>query len=251
MTKLIWKEWRESKITLLVGLAFLVILAVTIPFTFELIQRMLKGTPEMTGLPEAYQMALVDYDYFIWSQWFPKNLVQVGGVVAIILGATSIASEVGATFEFLLSKPVSKSKIFFSKVVARGGLVFLTTVISTAALFLVAWLKEPSFSKYLSGMLLATLATYTLIFLSFAVALFFSTLTGRSMVAGLLAFLTVVVLPLAESLLKERWRWLGPLLKPEIFMKSEMSWGKWLISLGLAVLLIVLTLELFKRRELG
>lgn len=251
MAKLIWKEWKESKITFLVGSAFLVLLALILPSTFEFIQKLLKEALEMTSLPQAYQMALIDYDYFIWSQWFPKNLVQVGVVIAIILGATAIASEMGTTFEFLLSKPVSKLKIFFSKVLARSGLIFLITFLSTATLFLVAWLKEPSFSKHVSGLLLATLATYILILLSFALALFFSTLTGRSMMAGLLAFLTVVVLSLAESLLKERWRWLSPLLKAEIFMKSEMNWGKWLINLGLAVFLIVLTLELFKRRELG
>jgi ABC-type transport system involved in multi-copper enzyme maturation permease subunit len=251
LAKLIWKEWKESKITFLVGLAFLVVLALILPYTFELIQKLLKEAPEMTGLPQAYQMALIDYDYFVWSQWFPKNLIQIGIVVAIILGATAIASEVGATFEFLFTKPVSKGKIFFSKVLTRGGLIFLIAVLSTATLFLVAWLKEPTFIKHLNGLLLSALATFTLIFLGFAAALFFSTLTGRSIVAGLLAFLTIVALPLGESLLKEEWRWLGPLLKPQIFMKSEMPWAKWLINLGLAVLIIFLTFELFKRRELG
>ncbi len=70
----LWKkEFRAGRLKLLMGLVVLTITAVSLPFVQDYTIRLMEKTP----LPEFATGQLVflkDFRYWMWSQWFGKNL---------------------------------------------------------------------------------------------------------------------------------------------------------------------------------
>lgn len=132
------KEFMEHKWKLLVGVIILSVAGAVLPITFDYMGDILgligEELPGGIGnqLSQEISFYFSNYDIYIWSQWNAKNLTQIVAIISLLLGATSIASEVNkGTIEFLLTKPVNKSKVLTSKIVVSLGVIFLLIAVPT------------------------------------------------------------------------------------------------------------------------
>ncbi|MHB9094898.1 MAG: ABC transporter permease [Eubacteriales bacterium] len=132
------KEFRAGRLKFLAGLAVLTITAVSLPFIQDYTIRLMEKNP----LPEFATGQLVflkDFRYWMWSQWFGKNLVQIGSIIAIVFGAGIISSEVSdKTIQFLLSKPVRRQEVFTIKYVVSLIYLALAVAVSSIAAYVAA-----------------------------------------------------------------------------------------------------------------
>lgn len=138
---LIVKEAKEHKWKLIIGLIILIVASVSLPLTFDYIfdfMEILEVLPGPLGgaIYQEMHYYLSDYDVYLWSQWNGKNLTQIAGIIALLLGATAIASETSkGTLEYLLSKPVTKAQILTSKIMV--GLVYLLLIVLIPSLTMI------------------------------------------------------------------------------------------------------------------
>lgn len=80
---------------------------------------------------------LDDYRYYIWTQWFGKNLIQFAALVSVVYGATMISGEKSRnTLQFALSKPLSRTELLQVKYITVFFAVALAVILSTLGLFL-------------------------------------------------------------------------------------------------------------------
>jgi len=57
-------------------------------------------------IADELQRILADYNYYLWSQWQPKNLLQFGTILALVLAAPAVAGELSrGSMDYLLSRP--------------------------------------------------------------------------------------------------------------------------------------------------
>ncbi len=147
MKALFKKEAKENFVkfiiesTLLIGIAFSLIpygyrLTMNLnPEVFKEIIRMGKIGGELSSmLPK-----LKDLNFFIYSQWFGKNLFEMALLFAVVNSAGIIAGETERkTGIFLFSRPVSRNKILFVKLFVILSYTLIPIVISTYVLLLLA-----------------------------------------------------------------------------------------------------------------
>lgn len=131
------KELREHRWVLLVGTVVLAAMGIFTAWSHEMLQSyegMLREffSPNMM---DQFEPMLSNYSYYLWSQWHPKNLLQVGTILALVLAAPAIAGEVNrGSIKYLTSLPLSRRTILLSKVLA--GIISLTVIIWTGTLIL-------------------------------------------------------------------------------------------------------------------
>lgn len=171
---LAWKEWKEQRPVALTGLA----VAVAMPFFLVAGASGMKGRFDLVSVSDA----LPAFALFLVSPIF-----------AVVCGATTFANEIGdGTLGFLLSRPVSRARVWLIKVAV--GLASVFSVIGgsliVARLFallaggrgtsrLFSFLSHGSFGSVPLGVALTGG-----IFLLFSSAVFFSTFVGRAMTAA-------------------------------------------------------------------
>lgn len=177
------KEFAAVRLKLAVFLPILVIIAVSIPLAYTYLLDILQSNPVPQQLIQQPEQ-LKDYTYYIWSQWFGKNLMQSGSIVAIIFGAGLIASEVSRkTIYFLLAKPIPRSRIYSIKYWLN--LLCLETILLLSSLALYATViytgKGYPAALFFQNHLLITAGTALL----FSVAMYFSNLFDRTMTSFL------------------------------------------------------------------
>lgn len=135
MIILIKKELKAAKWKFVIFLALLIIMAVTIiiqyPFVKNLLEQgILEGMPQWMVEGASQQ---TDFNVYLSSNWFDKNLLQLSVIFAILLGMSVIASEVeDHTIEFLLTRPFSRERIYFEKTgiqLITGIIIMISTTI--------------------------------------------------------------------------------------------------------------------------
>lgn len=143
---LIKKEWREQRWIILLGLIILILLGLFMAFSFEWLVVKLDGLEinQFNG-PRWLQKSLntipqiKDYSYALWSNWNPKNLIQIGTIMAVLLGIITFAGEIEhRTVTFLLTNRLTRKNVFRSKIVA--------TILSLGVIFFIPTLLLPLFS---------------------------------------------------------------------------------------------------------
>lgn len=191
----LWKkEIFMGRLKFFIALAILSITAVGIPFVYKFTLKMVETAP----VPEfaRSQVALFkDYSFYIWSQWFGKNLLQMGSMMAIFFGAGVISSEVSAgTINFLLTKPVRRQWVFTVKYVTGLAYLVLVVVISTMAMYFSVVASGRGFPFIIllenTGITLAGLAVV------FSLATYFSTIFDQATKSMLVSALTAFGLSL-------------------------------------------------------
>ncbi|MCL5982759.1 MAG: ABC transporter permease [Firmicutes bacterium] len=193
---LLRKELHEMRWKLLLGTGILTALAVTLPFLYEFILDMMQaflsaGDFLSRFLPAEQLKLLENYSFYIWSQWNAKNLYQIGLIFAILTGMSLIAGETGSqTAHFLLTRPVSRRMIYFSKASAGALVLLLMVLISTAAIFLVT--RFTPYSLEAGRLWLATAITVLCLLSVYSLTLYCSTVIDDPVRAGGAALLVIL-----------------------------------------------------------
>ena len=174
-----WKEWRETRFGFLTTLFFMTGLYASMP-----IRRM----PE-----EEY--------------WIGTFLTFLGVGIAIVMGSSALAPEVGSeTIRFLLSKPVGKIKYLIAKYIVRGAEVLCLVAIPVGFMTMNDWDGHRNWMwcpPYLSAQ--DMIGIVVLVVFIFSAAFFFSVLFRRQALSALSA-----IALLAAYLL---WRGVGAFRK--------------------------------------
>ena len=107
-----WKEWRENRFGFLAALFFIMGLYYAVPT----------------------ERTLTD------EYWLGIFLVFFGMAAAIALGSSAVAAEVGTeTIQFLVSKPVGRTRLLMAKYLIRGAEATLIYTAPIAYLCIVGW----------------------------------------------------------------------------------------------------------------
>ncbi|HXI03628.1 MAG TPA: ABC transporter permease [Candidatus Saccharimonadales bacterium] len=171
---LVWKEWREQRPVALTGLA----VATALPFFLVAGAAGMKGRFDLVSVSDALPAFAA---LLIWP------------IFAVACGATTLANEIGeGTLGFLLSRPVSRARVWLIKVAV--GLASVFAVI--AGSMIVAWLfamlaGSPGISRLFSFLFRGSIGSLPFgaalaggVLLLFSSAVFFSTFVGRAMTAA-------------------------------------------------------------------
>jgi ABC-type transport system involved in multi-copper enzyme maturation permease subunit len=189
----IWKkELRAGRWKFIAGLPILVLTAVSIPLVFEYTLRFMDSAP----VPEFArgQVALLkDFRFFVWSQWFGKNLTQMGTIIAIIFGAGIVSSEVTRrTIQFLLVKPVRREEIFTVKYIVNLASIALITVIASFSLYITLAASNQTYpAVHLIEQTVLAVAGLSVVY---SIAVYFSTIFDQAMRSALASIFAVFLL---------------------------------------------------------
>ena len=188
MGNLILKELRELRWALIVGTIVLSIMAIFSAWSYRIIPLLDDIIIQHLGPQIAEEIASIsaNYTYYLWSQWQPKNLLQIGTIIALILAAPAVAGEVNrGSIAYLTSLPISRSKILMSKAVAGIITLSVTIWISTLLMLVLGNILEP---PILWGRLLAATALTNLGLISiYSIGLVFSAMGSDAVKSGALA----------------------------------------------------------------
>ncbi len=188
---LLFKELREMRWKLTVGMLMLFVTGVSYPFMHEwLVGYMSSSLPvELLGrlglTPESIQ-ALNDFTFATFGNWNAKNLQQIGTILAILLGMGLLAGEYEHdTMSFLLSSGLGRRTVFWSKAVAGMTGLAILVWIPTLAIFPASALAGQQMQHY--RILGATLVTFAGLAAFFALSILLSAVIKDGLKAGLAA----------------------------------------------------------------
>ncbi len=256
---LIKKELKEARLVFVVALIFLVFTAILIQVSYPIMKEISKQpipkSPLLPGDLSQQLNLLTDYKYYVWSQWFPKNLLQALLIVALIFGASALAGEKSRkTWEFLLSKPFSRREVFLYNAKVRLLVLLILTLISSLIYYLVlGFFKTTTFSLW-PGFLLGSLAVYALMAMVFSLGLLFSAFSSRPLYAGGFSFFVVLVFSILSSLLAKKLpaylNLLPNLTAYEIFSSFNFPVISFLLAGFLAIALQLVALFFWEKQDL-
>jgi hypothetical protein len=111
-----YKSWLETRWRFVIGLVILVCSAAAIVFAHPEVMKLMPLARE-TNVPgeigrrirEAAEL-LRDYRGYVWSEWMRDQLVRLGTLFAVLLGAGGLLSQRSGTL-FTLSMPVSRNRL--------------------------------------------------------------------------------------------------------------------------------------------
>ena len=108
---MIKKELRADGWKYILASIILFLVAVTLIWQFPLMQDIIRSG-ELEDLPTWIRGEIAEQEEFpvyLAANWFENNLIQLGGILAILLGMSAAAREVeDNTIEFILSRPFSR-----------------------------------------------------------------------------------------------------------------------------------------------
>lgn len=253
MYNLILKELRETRWVLITGILVLTIMGIFAAWSYTLLPMLDDMIIEFLGPELARQIDQISSNFtiYLWSQWQPKNLLQIGTIVALILSAPAIAGEIHrGSAEYLTSLPVSRTKILAAKAIA--GVLMLSVIIwvSTLAMLAVASLIE---QPILWGRLLAATALTNLGLIAvYAVGLAFSargndTVKSGALAAALLFVWSATGLHRSTYLLSPFWHMKG---MNWFAGAASFPWYSVAMMLGVIIAAGLLANYLFTKREI-
>lgn len=212
MKALMWKELRENRMKMIVGCVLLSVIGVAVSAAYRFLEG---GIPGMGQIPPEYadliKKLLPDFsnvNAYLYSQWFSKNLQQVGAILAVVLLSGAVAGERELhTAIFLFSRPVSRGMILASKVIVLFGGLALTVLVSTGGAVLgaviVGKVPQPGF------VLTATLHSVVALLTFASLATLLSVLVPDRMKAMIFSGAIIIVLSVVGQF--KPLRWLNPL----------------------------------------
>jgi ABC-2 type transport system permease protein len=176
------KELIEARWKAIIGSVVAVMVAAALASTYQLINNLLAG--QLTGdatqqipsqLQGQIQQLTGSYDAYIWSQWFSKNGPEILAILAAVLGASLIASEVNkGTIFFLLSKPVSRDRVLLTKYLVSALILLGVLLLSGVAILIAAAIV--GHPQNVGGVLISTILLWLGMLFVLGFALLFSVL---------------------------------------------------------------------------
>ncbi len=152
-------------------------------------------------MPKEFVEKLNDWSFFIYSQWFGKNLGQIIPIIAVIMAFPLFAREYeNGTIEFLLARN-DRRRVFFSKTfVAIFVMIFETMVFSLLPVIYSLLTNKPLAYHYAWAFMLHTVVGAIF---WFTVALFLSTVSSdqvKPLLGSFAAIAATTVLGLLKPL---------------------------------------------------
>ncbi|EFH83981.1 ABC transporter permease [Ktedonobacter racemifer] len=176
------KEFIEARWKAIIGSVVAVMAAAALASTYNLIKNGLAG--QLTGdaaqqipsqLQGTIQQLTGSYDGYVWSQWFSKNGPDILAILAAVLGASLIASEVNkGTIFFLLSKPVSRDRVLLTKYLVSALILLGVSLLSGIAILVAAAIV--GHPQNVGGVLISTVLLWLGMLFVLGLALLFSVL---------------------------------------------------------------------------
>ena len=194
---------------------------------------------------------------FLNSQIFFIMLPLLLGILAISLGSTLIArEEQDHTVESLLSRPVSRTKLLFSK--ATAGLILLSIVTLVSLVTTAVVSKAVDISVPITNIIAVTLACYVLA-VSFGAIAFLLTAIGktRGLSMGLgtvMALGGYIISSLAGTVTWLKWpSYIFPFhyYKSEAILRGSFDWSDMLVLLTVIAVCAVGSWLFFRKRDLA
>jgi ABC-2 type transport system permease protein len=134
-----------------------------------------------------------NFSIYTWSQWNAKNLTQIGTIITILVGMNLIAGEINSqTASFLLTRPISRRTVFFSKALAGALIIILSVAVSTLAMIITVQFTPHSLEA--GRLTVATIITTAGFLVLLALTMFFSTIIDEPVKAGGLTVLVVIIM---------------------------------------------------------
>ncbi len=193
---LLRKELREARWKLVVGTGILAVMALLLPLAYEFIKDLIATVPseQMDMYRHLMPINILDnYSIYIWSQWNAKNLTQLGTILAILVGMNLIAGEVNdKTASFLLSRPIARRTVFFTKALAGALILVLAVAISSIVLLVAVHLSPHSLEA--GRLMVTTLITLLGLLVIYALTMFYSSLIDEPVKAGAIALVSVLAI---------------------------------------------------------
>ncbi|HOB35491.1 MAG: ABC transporter permease subunit [Firmicutes bacterium] len=253
MLKLIGKELREQRWTIVIGVALFSAVGILTALSYGMLIRHGENVAQFLppGLAEQFAILLEDYTYYVWSQWHPKNLLQMGVILALILSAPAIAGEVNrGTIKYLNSLPISPGAIILGKAAAGSAVLTATVWISTMALLIAGSAAYPGLNW--ARLLAATALTNVGLLAVYALGLVFSALGSDPVKAGVLAAAVLLVwsaagLHAGTAFLSPFWHMKGAGL---FAGEGSFPWGSLLLLAALAAAAFLAAGRILARRQL-
>lgn len=177
------KEWREQAWKHVLAIVILSTLGISLPFIFDWLVKLHLDFGGQLG--EVYRRQISDFAYFMWANWYGKNLYQFLVVYAVIVGMAQIAGETGKnTASFLFTKPLSREVIFRSKFFAGATFMVIVVTIATTLTYLSAIISGKELTAlFLAGLMISVAGMLVI----YSIALMLSVVFNDQLIAGVAA----------------------------------------------------------------
>jgi ABC-2 type transport system permease protein len=167
------KELIEARWKVLIGGAIAIVGSVALAASYNLLKNTLPAGYAAQQVPAQVQQILGSFSFFVWSQWYSKNGPEVLAILAAVLGASLIASEVNkGTIFFLLSKPVSRDRVLLTKYLVSAAILLGILLLSGLGLLAVGAIE--GHPQSVGGVLISTILLWLGTLFVLGVSLLFS-----------------------------------------------------------------------------
>ncbi len=252
------KAWLETRWRFIIGLVLMLFSAGSTVLLWPRLMELLPLADNLhingeigRRIQEAIDMSR-QYHSYIWSQWFDKNLLELGTLFAVLLGTGGLlAQSSGGAALFTLSLPVSRARLLGVRTAAGLTELFVLAVLSS----LMVPLCSPAIAKSYS--LIDTLIQAgcgfigSAVFFSFAALL--STVFADIWRPLLLPVLVAGALALIEQLQRAPHTFgIFHVMSAETYFKSgEVPWVGLLLSVAASAAMLYGAVVNLKRREIS
>lgn len=254
---MIVKEFIEARWKAIIGSVVAVLAAAALASTYDLIKNRLAG--RLVGsaaqqipsqLQGAMQQVTGSYDGYLWSQWFSKNGPEILAILAAVLGASLIASEVNkGTIFFLLSKPVSRDRVLLTKYLVSACILLGVLLLSSAAMLIAA--AVVGHPQNVGGVLISTLLLWLGMLFVLGLALLFSVLFHdvlRPLIFALLLTLLLSIPGMIPNTTLNDWNLTSYWSNFATYQGTMFPLKALVICLIAAIVPVVLAIPLFRKQ---
>lgn len=245
------KELIEARWKAIIGAVVTLAAVVALASTYELVNGLLTGTvAKQLGAAQGQINALLKggYDIYIWSQWYSKNAPECFGVLAAIMGAGLISSEVSkGTIFFLLSKPVSRTRVLLTKYGVNALVLLGVMALSSVAVLVASMVRGQP--VHWAGVAVSTLLLWLGMLFILGLAMLFSVLFKdvlRPLIGALLAAILLSIPGLIPGW--NDWNLTGYWSSPSAYLGQEFPARALAICLVAAIIPVVVAIPLFRKQ---
>lgn len=258
-----WTVWQRRKSTVAWSIGIAAFIFVNMIFYPSFKDQAAELQKSFENLPEAaVQLLGGSTDFFspvgfMNSQIFFLMLPLLLGVLAINLGYKLVAQEEqDNTIELLLSRPISRTKLLFSKAVAGMAILGIATLVALITIVLVA--KAVDLDLGTSKMLAATFVCF-LMALSFGAIAFMLSAMGKTRSISIAAATAVALGGYVIASLSATVSWLEAPSKilpfnyydSEALLRGTAEWVNVLYFVGLIIGCGIISWLTFRKRDIG
>ena len=191
---LLKKEIKADRWKLIISFILLFILAIAINWQFPYVKGLLeKGILE--GMPRWMVEGAEDqrnFSVYIAANWYDKNLIQISVLLSILLGMSVFAREVeNHTIEFLLSRPLSRKRLFLEKTLYHLLMILFIITINTAILGITATVMN--YSINFSRLFIGITPVFGKCFIVYSTALLLSLFFDDQVQSGIFTLVGVLI----------------------------------------------------------